>query len=122
MFKKIISAMLVLVIMATAVASASALCSSENGRPEIVGLEHLESVKKLDSLWREGEVEIPYTIKMSQCEGYWVVIMESEDYDEICYEAIGMYDHYPTGEEIDILWANRMTEDEMDEFKEALGF
>ena len=36
--------------------------------------------------------------------------------------ACGIYDHTPTEEEFDILWANRMLEDEMNELMEEYGF
>ena len=37
------------------------------------------------------------------------------------YEAIGCYDHYPTEKEMNILWANRITEDELNGILDETG-
>lgn len=123
MFKKIISIAMALVMIIGGAVSASALCVSEEGRPGIIGMEYVEAVKKLNDAWNEdtGEVVIPYTIEMVHVEGYWMAVLTGCDVDED-YMAVGFYDHAPTEEEFKILWANRMTEDEIDILMEEAGF
>lgn len=121
MFKKIISIAMALVVIIGGAFSASALCVSEDGRPGIVGMEHVEAVKKLNDAWNEGEVEIAYMVEMIRVEGYWVVQLTGHDIAED-YMSVGFYDHCPTEEELDILWANRLLEDEMMTLMEQYGF
>lgn len=120
MFKKIISAMLALVVVIGGAVSVSAACASEDGRPGIIGLEHLEAIKKVDELHENNEIEIPYVVTMGHADRYWVVTLEGVD--AVGYSAVGLYDHYPTEEELNILWANRLTDDEIDSLLEGIDF
>ena len=117
MFKKIISMAMVLVMMTGVAVTANAVCDSEEGRPCVIGVEHIDAVLALD----EEDVVAEYSIEMTHAEGYWVVVLEgiADVYED--YYAVGFYSHYPTAEEIDVLWANRMLEDEISEILEKLG-
>lgn len=120
MKRTIISVMLVLVIVIGCAANASAICNSEDYRPAIIGMEHQNAIMKLYEAWWNGEIEIPYNVEMTQVGGYWVVRLIEDVYED--YVAYGIYDHCPTEEEFEILWANRMLEDEMYDLLEELGF
>ncbi len=119
MFKKIISTMLALVVVIGGAIGASAVCASEESRPGIIGLEYLDAIIELDELYQNDEFELQYRIEMDHVEDYWMVSLEGESVEG--YTAIGFYDHYPTEEELDILWANRLTEDELDILIEELN-
>ena len=121
MFKKIISIAMALVVIIGCATSVSAVCISEDKRPGIVGMEHFETMKKIDEAYKNGEVEIPYSVEMIRMEGYWMVCLSGYDTDK-GYTAVGLYDHAPTDEEFDILWANRMTETEMESLMRENGF
>ena len=121
--KKIIAMIMVMcMIIGAGIVSANALCTSENDRPDIVGMEHFDAIMELNERHENDEFEILYNIEMVHVEGYWLVSLEGEAemYDDYC--AFGMYDHMPTEEEIDVLWANRMLEDEMIDLMEQYGF
>ena len=121
--KKIIAMIMVMcVFIGTCAMSVNALCTAEDNRPDIVGMEHFEAIMEITNRYDENDIEVPYTIEMSHAEGYWVVALygEADEYYDYC--AFGMYDHMPTEEEIDILWANRMLEDEMNNLFEQYGF
>lgn len=120
--KKIIAMIMVMcMFIGTCALSADALCTNEASRPDIIGMEHFDAVKELDERYDNGEIEPSYNIQMGCIEGYWCVALNGNgDFDDYC--AFGMYDHAPTEEEFDILWANRMTADEMDALMEQYGF
>lgn len=118
MFKKIISAMLALVIVIGGAVSASAACASEDGRPGVIGMDYLEAIEEIDE---KNEIEIPYVISMAHVDRYWAVTIEGT-VDTFDYIAVGIYDHYPTEEEMNTLWANRLTDDEMDNLLEGFDF
>lgn len=121
--KKIIAMIMVMcVFIGTCAMSVDALCTSEANRPDIVGMEHFEAIKALNDRYNDEDIEVPYTIEMVHVEGYWCVVIEGEADEFSDYVAYGMYDHMPTEEEIDILWANRMLEDEMADLLERYGF
>lgn len=111
--KKIISMLVMVIVMMTLSVNAFAVCESENGRPEVIGLNTID-VKKIVSLSEKmyDNDEIDYEIRIISDGDIWYVFLDSEDYaDE--YYAIGFYDHFPSQEEIEVLWANRMTLDEL---------
>ena len=120
--KKIITMIMVMcMVIGTCALSVDALCTTENSRPDIVGMEHFEAIMDLNERHINGEVEVPYNIEMVHVEGYWCVAIEGNgDFSDYC--AYGMYDHMPNEEEIDILWANRMLEDEMIDLMDKYGF
>lgn len=122
MFKKIVVIAMVLVMFAGFAVNAHAECASEDGRPDIVGLEHIEDILKLkESYENDEDVGYKYYIEMINIDGYWMVFLEGEDaYSGYC--AFGIYDHAPTEGDFEILWANRMTEDEINNRMEEIGF
>ena len=121
--KKIITMIMVMcMVIGTCAMSVDALCTAEDNRPDIVGMEHFEAIKELNDRYNENDMEIAYTIEMVHVEGYWCVVLTGEADEYYDYRAYGMYDHMPNEEEIDILWANRMLEDEMNDLFERYGF
>lgn len=121
MFKKIISTMLALMVVIGGAVNVSAVCASEEDRPAgIIGTEHNEAIKELGESWDNDELEIPYSIEMVHAGDYWVVALTGETVEG--YQAAGFYDHYPTEEEIEILWANRVSDDELNDLFEYYGF
>lgn len=120
MFKKIISTVLALVVVIGGTVNVSATCTTEDERSGIIGLEHLEAIKKLDEAWENDELEIPYQVTMGHAGEYWVVYLEGINFED--YTAVGLYDHCPTEDELTVLWANRLTDDEMDALLEELDF
>lgn len=110
--KKIISMLVMVIVMMTLSVNAFAVCESENNRPEVIGLNNVD-VKKIVSLREKMyDNEIDYETRIISDGDIWYVFLDSEDYaDE--YYAIGFYDHFPSQEEIEVLWANRMTFDEL---------
>lgn len=119
MFKKFTAIAMTLVIMLGCAIGVSALCASEEDRPGIVGAELVDIIMELEDSYWNDEIEIPYEARMICVEGYWVVYLEGYDVDD--YYAAGFYDHMPNEEEIKILWANRMIEEEFDIACEELG-
>lgn len=100
--------------MAARVNRVDSMCMSEKSRPGIVGLELLDHAKEVDERYKNGEIEIPYTIKMTHADDVWCVTLNGQNsYDD--YVAFGIYDRIPTEKDFMILWANRMLDDEMDE-------
>ena len=119
MFKKMISIVMVMVVMIGCTISASAVCASEDGRPGIIGIEYYDAVMEIDELYNNDEIEIPYCIEMQHANDIWVVYLTGCDaYSD--YEAFGIYDHAPTSEDFEILWANRLTSDELNELLNSL--
>lgn len=115
MFKKIIAFAIAMMVITTGAVNANALCGSEDDRPGIIGAEYADIIAEIDE-----RVDVAYEICMGRAEGYWVVLIEGQnDYSD--YIALGMYDHMPNAEEIEILWANRMLEDEMEVLIDQLG-
>lgn len=122
MFKRIITMILVVVMcMGVFAGCASAGCKSEEGRPGIVGVEYLDKVMEIDERYDNGDVVFDYTVRMAQAEDYWIVYLEGEADEYYGYVAVGIYDHVPDEKEIDILWANRMLEDEIVNILEQYG-
>lgn len=119
MFKKMFTMIMVMAMMVGIVAvPANAVVLSEEGRADFVGMEYFEAVYELNKRHENGEFEIDYELQMVHVEDYWVVNLEGEADAYWGYSAMGIYDHMPTEEEIDILWANRMTDDEFIELFE----
>ena len=122
MFKKIITMMMVMVMVISSAAAANAMCVSEEGRPGIVGMEHIEAIIDIDTRYNNDEIEIDYRIEMAHAEGYWVVVLTGEADEYYGYSALGFYDHMPNEEEIDVLWANRMLGEEFEGLLDEYGF
>ena len=120
MFKRMITLIIVVMVVMSLAISANAVCTSESGRPDIIGMEHFDAIKEIAD--REDDYEYTYEISMARIEDYWLVYLEGYADGFEGYVACGIYDHTPTEEEFDILWANRMLEDEMDELMEEYGF
>lgn len=94
---------------------ANALAMSESDRPTgVIGLDLLLEMYYKYSESEEGIVT-DYTITMAKLDGKWIVSLEgeAEEFEDYC--AAGCYDHYPTEEEINVLWANRVTSSELDD-------
>ena len=122
MFKRMFTMIVVVVMtMSSFALTANAACQPEITQPDFIGMEHLDAVMELDERWRNDEIEPDYHVEMSTMGGYWVVYMygEAEAYDG--YYAMGLYDHTPTDEEMDVLWASRMLEEDFDELLEKYG-
>lgn len=116
MLKKIIVITLVVIVMVSALAMpANALAMSESDRPTgVIGLDLLLEMYYKYSESEEGIVT-DYTIEMAKVDDKWIVSLEgeAEEFEDYC--AAGFYDHYPTEEEINVLWANRVTSSELDD-------
>nr|DAO45850.1 MAG TPA: hypothetical protein [Caudoviricetes sp.] len=121
MLKKIIATILVVIVMASMlVIPANAIAMREDDRP--IGVIGLDLLIKLYDKYRDSEEEptIDYEITMAIVDGHWLVQMEGRDaFDGYC--AAGCYDHYPTEEDMNILWVNRVTESELDEILDVLN-
>ena len=114
MLKKIIVTTLVVIVMvSTLVIPANALTMTEDDRP--VGIIGIDLMKKYYEEYGDSEKEEPvpdYEIRMANADGLWVVVLEGKaDFED--YMAACCYDHYPSEEEINVLWANRVTSDEV---------
>lgn len=120
MFKRMITLIIVVMVVMSLAISANAACTSESGRPDIIGMEHFDALKEIAD--REDDYEYTYEVNMARIEGYWLVYLKGYADGVEDYVACGIYDHTPNEEELDILWANRMLEDEMDELMEKYGF
>ena len=122
MFKRIITMiMVVAMIIGTMALTASAVCQSEDARPDIIGMEHYDIVNEMAERYENENRDPDYDITMIHVEGYWIVTLDgwADEYSD--YMAYGIYDHYPTEEEIDILWTNRMTDKEYFNLCEKYG-
>lgn len=123
MLKKIIVTTLVVIVMvSTLVIPANALTMTEDDRPVgIIGIDLM--MKYYEEYGDNSEKEEPvadYEITMAHADGLWVVALEGKaDFED--YMAVGCYDHYPSEEEIDVLWANRLTSDEVTEMIDELN-
>ena len=122
MFKRIITMIMVMVMIGAFAMSASAVCLSEDGRPGIVGMEYLDDIMYLNELYVNEDLEVDYRVEMVPVENYWMVVLEGEADEYVGLMAMGIYDHMPTEDEIDVLWANRMTEDEFNNLMEQYGY
>ena len=116
MLKKIIVITLVVIVMVSALAMpANALALSESDRP--IGVIGLDLFLEMYYKYSESEEDIvtDYTIEMAKIDDKWIVSLEgeAEEFEDYC--AAGCYDHYPTEEEINVLWANRVTSSELDD-------
>lgn len=119
--KKIIAIMLVLVMAISCTACGSAAKASDVHCPGFIGLEHLDTITELNNRFDAGELNPEYTVEMGQLEGYWAVYITGQgEYEE--YEAAGFYDHMPSEEELDILWANRVPWNQLSDLMSGLGF
>lgn len=115
MFKRMfIMIMVMAMIFGIFALPANAVVQSESGRPDIIGMEHYDEIIALQELYEEEGREYDYDITMIHVEEYWIVTLDGWADEYYGYGAYGIYDHYPTEEEIDILWANRMTDEEFD--------
>lgn len=121
MFKKVIVVMVVMIMAIGGAVGVNALCMSEEGRPGIVGAEHIDTILEIEERWNEDDRDVDYDITMTQAEGYWIVLMEGFADEYYGYSAMGIYDHFPAEEEINILWANRMLEDELYDLMDEYG-
>ena len=115
MFKRMITLIIAVMAIGSIAINANAMCLSEDGRPDIIGMEHFD---KIDEICAREEFEIEYEINMYRAEDYWAVSITGKADGLEDYIAFGMYDHIPNEEEINTLWANRMLEDELYELAE----
>jgi hypothetical protein len=125
MFKKFITIMMVVMVIGMVIGgviTTSASHASEDNEPDIVGIEYIETIIELEERWENDEIEIDYSVESVYIDGYWMVVMEGESDEYDGYMALGIYDHTPSDKEIDILWANRMLEDELYDLMEEYGF
>ena len=122
MLKKIIVTTLVVIVMVSAlVIPANALTMAEDDRP--VGIIGIDLMKKYYEEYGNSEKEAPvpnYEIRMANIDDLWVVVLKGEE-DFEGYMAVGCYNHYPSEEEINVLWINRLTEDEITEMIDELN-
>ena len=122
MLKKIIVTTLVVIVMvSTLVIPANALTMTEDDRP--VGIIGIDLLTKYYEKYSNSEEEVPvpdYEISMAYADGLWVAVLEGKaDFED--YMAAGFYDHYPSEEEINILWTNRLTSDEVNEMMDEFN-
>lgn len=122
MLKKIIVTTLVVIVMvSTLVIPANALTMTEDDRP--VGIIGIDLMMKYYEEYGNSEKEEPvpdYEIRMATADSLWTVVLEGKaDFED--YMAVGCYDHYPSEEEINVLWANRLTSDEVYEMIDELN-
>lgn len=121
MLKKIIATTLVVIVMVgMLVIPANAITMREDDRP--IGVIGLDLMIKYYEKYRDSEEEPigEYEITMATVDDMWVVGIEGKDAFE-GYYAVGCYDHYPTEEDMNILWVNRVTESELDEILDVLN-
>lgn len=118
--KKLVTIMVMMITMIIGAASVNAVCLTEDSRPGIIGTEYIETVNEINELVNNHEIELPYQIEMAHADGYWAVYLDGQ-YQYEGYDALGFYDHMPNEEDIEILWANRMTEDELRDLCEQYG-
>jgi hypothetical protein len=97
---------------------ASAAAEPKQELPGIVGVEYLKDVDRLEKLYEEEGREVDYMIQMVHVEDYWVVYMEGEADAYWGQDALGIYDHVPTSEEIDYLWTKRIDYDVLNDLVE----
>lgn len=122
MFKRMFTMIMVMAMIVSAFAmNASAICQSDEGRPDIIGMEHWDVVNEMEERYENEDRDPDYDITMVHVEGYWIVTLDGWADEYMDYEAYGIYDHYPTEEEINVLWANRMTDEEFDNLAEKYG-
>ena len=122
MLKRMFTMIMVMaMIIGTLALPAGAVCQSEEGRPDIIGMEHWDIIVEMEERYENENRDPDYDITMVHVEGYWIVTMDgwADEYYE--YTAYGIYDHYPTEEELNIQWANRMTDDEYENLCEKYG-
>lgn len=105
--KKIISMLVMVIVMMTLSVNAFAVCENENDRPEIIGINTMDAKKVSSLMDKIYGSEIDYKTSITGDGDTWYVFLDSQDYGDEYYAA-GFYDHFPTQEEIEVLWANRM--------------
>lgn len=110
MFKKLMVIVLAMVMITACGIPAYATCMSETDRPTIIGTELIDRVNELDA---EG-VLCDYDIYMGRYDDLWVVGLEGTNM-YTGWAAMGFYDHMPDENEIDVLWANRMPVDTLND-------
>lgn len=98
---------------------ANALAMSESDRP--TGVIGLNLLLEMYYKYSEEDVVTDYTITMGKFDGKWLVSLEGEAEEFEDYSAIGCYDHCPTEDEINVLWANRVTSSELDDIMGVIG-
>ena len=120
MLKKIIVITLVVIVMVSALAMpANALAMSESDRP--TGVIGLDLLLEMYYKYSEEDIVTDYIITMGKFDGKWLVSLEGEAEEFEDYRAVGCYDHCPTEEEINVLWANRVTSSELDDIMGVIG-
>lgn len=122
MLKKIIVTTLVVIVMvSTLVIPANAMTMTEDDRP--VGIIGIDILMKYYEEYGDSKKEEPipdYEIRMANVDDLWTVALEGKaDFED--YMAVGFYDHYPSEEEINVLWVNRLTSDEVYEMIDELN-
>ena len=124
MFKKMIIMVMAMIVAMSTVAckSSDAVSNAPEVIPGIVGVEHIEAAVELDNRMDNGEFEYDYTINMAYAEGLWIVYIEGYADAYWGQDAAGIYDHFPTNDEIDYLWSMRIDYDVLSDTMEELGF
>ena len=118
--KSIIVIMMVFTVICGSFTSEAA--TTTKTQPSIIGMEHVDDLLELDKACKNGEVEIEYVVTMAQVgDTYWMVILEDQDEKED-KGSIGFYNHIPTEKELNILWENRMSSEELEEQLNKFGF
>lgn len=123
MLKKIIVITLVVIIMVSLLAiPANAMTMSEDNRPVgAIGLDMLTKYAEAYNECEDDSCDPDYKVTMGKVDAVWVVYLEGYTEAFEGYEAIGCYDHYPSEKEMNILWANRITEDELNCILDEIG-
>lgn len=123
MLKKIIVTTLVVIIMVSLLAiPANAMTMSEDNRPVgVIGLDLLTKYAEAYNECEDDSCDPDCKVTMGKVDTVWVVYLEGYTEAFEGYEAIGCYDHYPSEKEMNILWANRITEDELNYILDEIG-
>lgn len=123
MFKKVTMIALVVVVTITLLAiPANAMAMSESDRPiGFIGIDIYTKMKQEFMLSGKDELETEYMAEMANFNGYWIVQLSGATKANEDYAAAGIYDHFPTEEEMATLWANRIESDKLDEIMDELN-
>ena len=118
--KSIIVIMMVFTVVCGGFTSNAAMTNETHS--SIIGMEHIDDLLEIDEACKNGELEIEYIVHMSQFgDTYWMVVLEDQDEKED-KGSIGFYNHIPTEKELNILWENRTTLEELEKELNKFGF
>jgi len=123
MLKEIIVTTLMVIIMVSLLAiPANAMSMYEDNRPVgVIGLDLLTKYVEKYNECEDDSYDPDYKVTMGKVDTVWVVYLEGYTEAFEGYEAVACYDHYPSEKEMNILWANRVTDDEFNNILDEIG-